>query len=349
MKGLYHQKGSLNYWFRVRINGKQYRFPTGESNEAEAIKAAQRIKKNPPITPTDKLTNEIEAFCGPRSSNYKRDSQLVLKAFARAMNGATVAEITPAKIKTWLDSLEVKPNTREAYRFQIQKFFDTLAAAGKVRFNPAREITIETEARSTRKTWIHKKHYPAIFQACTDLELKFALHCGFYAGLRKEEVIMCRPEWIDRQTGEYGVLHVTFAADWQPKDGTERTIPLAPEFREFLDNGFPRLPGPFMIAPFKTKKESDRYRVDFRTKFENFVINAELGHFTFHDTRRSFASNLVSAGVSLYKVAKWLGDDPDVVSRTYGHLSPDDADLALAFGGGQSKIIKLETVKNKGA
>jgi hypothetical protein len=43
--------------------------------------------------------------------------------------------------------------------------------------------------------------------------------------------------------------------------------------------------------------------------------------------RRSFASNLASAGVSIYKVAQWLGDGVEVVERSYGHLAPADQDV----------------------
>jgi integrase len=347
MKGLYHQNGSQFFWYRFRVGGKEYRFSTGETDEAKAIIEAKRLRANPPIAEARDLLSEVETFCAVRSGNYKRDSFSVLRAFARAMNGTSPREITASKIQDWLNSgkRQRKDETKEAYRFQIEKLFEWLIGQGKARTNPAKEISIEIETRSTRKNWIHKRQYPAIFEVCADLELKFALYCGFYGGLRKDEVIMFRPEWIDRDIGEYGVLNVTFAPDWRPKDGTERTIPLAPEFRDFLDNGFPRLPGPYMIAPYKHKEKCDRYRVDFRTKFENFVakIKTLTGlEFTFHDTRRSFASNLVSAGVSVYKVAKWLGDDVDVVSRTYGHLSPDDADLAAAFGA-KPKIVTFDS------
>lgn len=51
-----------------------------------------------------------------------------------------------------------------------------------------------------------------------------------------------------------------------------------------------------------------------------------------HVMRHSFASNLVSAGVSLYKVAKWMGDDPRVVDKHYAKLTPDDGDIEKAFG-----------------
>jgi hypothetical protein len=43
--------------------------------------------------------------------------------------------------------------------------------------------------------------------------------------------------------------------------------------------------------------------------------------------RRTFASLKVSAGVSLYKVAVWLGDMESVVQNHYGGLIPQDADI----------------------
>ena len=39
--------------------------------------------------------------------------------------------------------------------------------------------------------------------------------------------------------------------------------------------------------------------------------------------RRSLASNLVSSGVSIYTVAKWLGDRVDVVEKSYGYLGAE--------------------------
>lgn len=351
MKGIYQVRNSQCYWFRFRVNGKEYRRSTGESDEAKAIEAARRMLETPPIETADVLETEIDAFVKSRSANYRRDSGYVLKSFAEAMAGLAVRDITPERIRAWTGSLEVKASTREAYRFQIQKLFDWFIENGKARTNPAREVEIaDVEERSTRKVWINKRNWPAIFAACQDLELKFALYAGLHAGLRLEEVIMFRPEWIDRNVGAHGVINVTFAENWKPKDGTERTIPISPEFRDFLDNGFPRLPGPYMIAPFKVKKPGDRYRVEFRTKFRNFrasdeIKKLELGHFTFHDLRRSFASNLVSGGVSIYKVAKWLGDDVDVVQRTYGHLDPSDDELAGIFGPGPDRPANVVEMK----
>jgi integrase len=48
--------------------------------------------------------------------------------------------------------------------------------------------------------------------------------------------------------------------------------------------------------------------------------------------RHTFASLLAIAGVSIVKIAEWLGDDVKVVERHYAHLLPQDLDIERAFG-----------------
>ena len=50
-----------------------------------------------------------------------------------------------------------------------------------------------------------------------------------------------------------------------------------------------------------------------------------------HVARHTFASLLASAGVSIYKIAQWLGDDVRVVQQHYAKLLPKDADIEAAF------------------
>lgn len=70
-----------------------------------------------------------------------------------------------------------------------------------------------------------------------------------------------------------------------------------------------------------------RYRFDIQKRWEKHRKACGLEHFTFHDLRRTFASLLVSGGVSIYKVAKWLGDGVAVVEQRYGHLTPQDEEI----------------------
>ena len=56
-----------------------------------------------------------------------------------------------------------------------------------------------------------------------------------------------------------------------------------------------------------------------------------LGWVTPHVMRHTFASLLASKGVSIYKIALWLGDDVRVVQKHYAKLLPKDEDIESAF------------------
>jgi len=74
-----------------------------------------------------------------------------------------------------------------------------------------------------------------------------------------------------------------------------------------------------------------RYRTDFIRSLNTLLDACGLGAYTFHDLRRTFASLLVSKGVSIYKVAKWLGDTLKTTEETYGHLIPQDEDVNASW------------------
>lgn len=100
------------------------------------------------------------------------------------------------------------------------------------------------------------------------------------------------------------------------------------EFKAFLE--VYGLRSPFMLRP-EIEPGKYRYRYDFRKAFDGLVERAGLADVTFHDLRRTFASLLVSKGVSLYKVAKWLGDELETVQQHYGHLIPQDDEINVIW------------------
>jgi integrase len=115
------------------------------------------------------------------------------------------------------------------------------------------------------------------------------------------------------------LLHVFSDADFTTKDKEGRTIPLKKPFLEFLKTFLSGKTG-YVLAPDK-RKGKGTYRFDpnrrVRSHFSKLKVRC-----TWHDMRRSFASNLVSKGESIYIVAKWLGDGVAVVERSYGHVAP---------------------------
>jgi integrase len=158
---------------------------------------------------------------------------------------------------------------------------------------------------------------------------------GFHAGLRKLEIIEARRDWFDLEAGTIWVQRAEGKRlregekPFHIKDSEERPIPISTTFKTFLAAYLSRTelaPLDFALNP-STPHGKSEYRYDYRTPFEEYMAAQKCPHVTSHTMRRTFASLLVQAGVSIYKVAKWLGDAVAVVEISYGHLAPGDTDI----------------------
>ena len=149
-----------------------------------------------------------------------------------------------------------------------------------------------------------------------------------------------RVQWFDL---ERGLLHVRASDTFRPKDREARTIPLTSEFHQFLKHF--GLRSPFLLHP-EVPHGKSRYRWDFRRPWKNYIKAQGLGWVTPHVMRHTFASLLASKGVSIYKIALWLGDDVRVVQKHYAKLLPKDEDIESAFRS-ERKIRRGETTNAK--
>ena len=116
------------------------------------------------------------------------------------------------------------------------------------------------------------------------------------AGLRRKEISEAKVEWFDLRKGW---LHVLGDADFTTEDKDGRTIPLKKPFLEFLKTYLPGKAG-FVLAPDKVKGKG-AYRFDANRRVRSHFRKLKV-RCTWYDMRRSFASNLVSKGESIYIV-----------------------------------------------
>jgi integrase len=155
------------------------------------------------------------------------------------------------------------------------------------------------------------------------IHLVFAL--GIYAGLRKGEILALQWRDIDLERCDdagnlVGCLMVWESTDgWRPKTaGSQRIIPLHPVLRALLSHYRP-IHGQgedYIVKPAVTQTlDRKGYRWEFRKTFLRVVDNACLGDPKFnnpltctpHTLRRTFASQLIAAGVSPHLVKDWMG------------------------------------------
>ena len=252
------------------------------------------------------------------------------------MGWSRPAQLNTAGLQAWYDGLRRTntENTASGYLAHVRGFCRWLVDGGKLRDDPSAGVRKARSRAVPRKNFCSRETMDRLVGETQDPELRFILLAGFHAGLRKDEIINARPDWVELSAGRLdvrirakGTLGKTDPG-WRPKGRKERSIPLTAEFREFLASGAVDLSGesgPFILRPTKRAGRA-RYRYDFKKAFQAHLRHCKVTGVTTHDMRRTFASLRVSAGRSVYLVAKWLGDTLETTELHYGHLAPSSFD-----------------------
>lgn len=169
--------------------------------------------------------------------------------------------------------------------------------------------------RDERTRW-----YPFFLTA-----LRTGMRLGELAALRWEDVDLDRDRVNVRRSYSHG-------EETLPKSGRSRTIPVSPQLHLTLAE--------HKLATGTGERVflSDKGRLIDHNRVKRhfwFGIRASgVKRIRFHDLRHSFASQLVIAGVSLYKVQKLLGHQDIKTTMRYAHLSPEaKADAVLLLDG----------------
>jgi integrase len=356
-KGLYKYRDSKNWWFRYTdpITGKRKAVSLGTHEEGTAVQRAQAaIAGNLVAARADEVDREIDEYLidaqererNPMSPDSAKTARYVLKLFVKESKVRWPSEINEQKVAVWVRGLRAAGRSQQTLRMYaayIKTFTRVLHASGKLKFDPLVKYTLPAEKATGRQNWLRKHAVRQIIVAVkpkvgphskpagiemakkTADDLKFILYAGFHAGLRRKEIGMAKVFWFDV---EDGLIHAQNMPDenFTLKDRDNRTIDMTDEFKAFLTKYLrDRKPGDFVLRPQKTKG-TWKYRYDFSRMVEGHFKNVGV-KCSIHDMRRSFASNLVSSGVSIYTVAKWMGDRVDVVEKSYGYLAPNTGEI----------------------
>lgn len=318
------------YHLRYRVEGRQIRVSLFTSDEETAHRAAaKRIAKG--ADEGAKLwERELDAYLASRAAKDRMSTttvslrRAVLVKFGKELGVVSPRTITGATVRDWYKQLrgEVSEETAQTYLRWLRTFLGHLAREGAT-VQRIEWPELPRIKRRLRQPFCSAAQVAQLIEVAPDDEMRFILFCGFHAGLRRGEIAEARPEWFDLKSG---LLHIQRSETWEPKDRDARTIPLTKEFLRFLKK-YP-LCSPFVLKGTTMKRARRwRYRYDFRRPFEALMKAQGMEWVTPHTMRRTFASLKVSAGVSLYKVAIWLGDLESVVQDHYGFLIPKDADI----------------------
>ena len=360
--GLFRRHGSANYWFRYSINRQQARVSLATSNLSEAIVKAQAIRTTPELRVANHWEAEVERYLKlaadtqALSSNSVDVRKTVLLAEGRRMGWRYPLDITTTALQAWYDSLRKakSDSTALSYLTYVRSYLNHCVETGKLRENPARDVNPGDAHHSARVYCAPMADVRRLIDGCQRDDLKCVLYLGFYLGLRRDEIVQARVEWLDlwarnpilrMSPRKPGACHEGDPG-WKPKwyrADRPRNIRIPTEALEFRRSfvgdrvdGFiihPEIPPMGCCIRRKNgKKYRQRYRWDFRVPFEALVsaTNVKIRkptpavkRFTPHLMRHTYAGIRLGAGVPIYEVAKSLGDRVRTTEKHYGHLDSE--------------------------
>ena len=337
VKGL-ERRGNTFRW-RKMIDGRRHRFVLQATDEESAVIEVMNLRLNPMLFELGTWDHEASGYItaglaskelSPRNADNRR---LALDLAKRKMGVESPRSVSPFMAMEWLQGeITAHPGstTPITYLRHLKAFFRYLHARRKIPFDPFAEIKGPPIQKRLRSVFVSTPDVIRLFDQARlrgDRDLEFILALGFECGMRRSEISSCRADWFDLKVGCVTIPAVgdeRFARKGREGRRKPATIPLSEPFLEII--GRHGLPDPFVVAPEK-KWGKSRYRFDFQKRLKNFLTEHGFGHITIHDLRRSFGSNRVSAGVSIEKVANWMGIDPATAWEHYARFIPADADI----------------------
>lgn len=344
VRGLWKHGNGFWYFSRMR-EGVRRTVALETRDENEAIRKALEVADAPQLAISGSWLAEIDAFVKFKEdrNEYSRFSaenkKLTLKRFAKWIGeDSLVAKVGKKDIQRFYEEerKRVKESTIQGYMMCLRSFFTWLKEERKsIAVNPVEGISMGRWDYGTKEAYCQPSLRDSLLAAWKTIpvevlpkaqarEIGFVLHCGFEAGLRRNEIIEARPSWFRKEARS---LRVSETETFRPKDREARSIPLTKVFLKFLED-YP-MEGDFCIAP-KVVRGKSRYRYDFIAPYHKFIghvgglLGQDLSWVTPHIMRHTFGSLLAIAGESLGKISEWMGDDPRVTERHYLHFKEGD-------------------------
>jgi integrase len=325
--GLY-RRGQV-WWWNFQEEGHRVRVSLETTDRSEAVRKVLDYRAKPHLMDAGRWEFEVDQYLsdqrerGRLSPTYAGSRRYVLMRFAKDAGIETPRQVNTRLIQGWYNKLKAhNPETAKHYVVHLRVFLTHLVERHKLHDNPAGKVRFDKLVHRTRDVFIPRDEVARLIDKSPDDDLRLILLLGFECGMRKQEIVCARPSWLDLKSG---TITIPAKEDgFVRKNRKSTTIPMTERVKGFFAAGSWK--GDYLLRP-DIASGAWRYRYDFRKSFTGYMTRQGHGHVTAHDMRRSFASNRVSAGVSIEKVANWLGDTIQVAWKNYSRFLPVDADI----------------------
>jgi integrase len=331
------------YWIDYYVNGHRKRERIGPDKRLpETVLRKRKVEiaegkyldKQRPITTTfDELTAAYLAYSRKNKRSWDRDTRSV-KRLASVFAGKRLPEITPADIERYKSLRQTSTDSHG--RYPKPATINRELACLKAMFNVARKRLLHLpggvpnanpvssvkffDEHNIRDRILTSEEFQLMLEASPDY-LKPILHCAYYTGMRRGEILELTWDWVDLKAGFIRLK------DTDTKTDEARSIPIGRELREALRHLPVALDAQGKRVPYVFTRNGQRVksikRVFTRVRQETGIMNT-----VFHDFRHTATTNLRRAGVDALTAMKITGHKTMAVFQRYNTI--DEQDLIAA-------------------
>ncbi len=353
IKGLV-KRGEI-YWYRHMVDGIRLQTSLKTGDLEEAIRGAMVLKQAGPVKNDPRLSILRERWIADklatdrfREGRSPSTARTVLRVLEKFTGDVPISQVTEAKLEEWKQNCLARLSraTVSGYFSKVHSFFSWCKDHDVIATNWAKKVTRPDLGRNdSRQAFCTKETRDRLIANAPDNSMRLLLFLGLHGGLRMNEIIEARRDWVDLKGGFITTKRAMKNTrrlrpgerQFEPKNKHERSIPLSTPLKAFLTEWMakPQLneqgepydsPLDFLYRPDKGYTGGD-YRTPIGDRLRAYFDEQKCPEVSAHVMRHTFASLLVQSGVAVFKVADWIGDSIKVAVKHYTHLEKADADI----------------------
>lgn len=299
-------------------------------------------------------------------ASYKRDKtqdtdRSVLKIFFRWAGVRTIDQLTTAKVMDYfayrvkVDKLQASSLRRN--REALHAFFNYVKRRGYIATNPVTDVKPPRLPEKDIR-FLSLRQIDGCLQAFRGNLLEPVVACAIFAGLRREEICWLAWEDVDLTEGK-ALLRIRYkteqapegdvegeAKTWMPKTKRNRFVPIHSRLLPYLvELRIQQGTTPWVFqSPEGCRWDPDN--LGHRLAKERKPMDLK---WTMLDFRHTYGSQLAMKGVSIYKIAKLMGNSARVAEKHYAALQTQELHKDIEFGvESQDSSVKGQPGKRKG-
>lgn len=309
------------YWIQYYHGGKRYQESLNTRDRKEAKYLCSKKEADLVEKPFQSVINERDIWDILRRYNeesrhlktkdtiYNNNSNLT--KYFTAINAINLADIKESTLRSYLlsrlESKSLDIITANTIIRHVKTFLNWCVNQNIVSFNSLTKFKAYKEPKVIKR-FLNREEIDRFLTGSQSERLYCAIATAVYSGMRLGELQRLKWKDVDRIKNTI-TIH-------KSKTGRFRIIPLSNKLKDIL----PIIENDSLCFDFKNSTRI-LTRINIRCGF----VNKELGlndYIAWKIFRHTFASQLVQAGVSLYKVSQWLGHSRITTTEIYAHLQP---------------------------